>query len=63
LWQAFDRLWRPAAGWAAMLGVLYAGLIGPVIGRPMGEAYLALWLTFAAAMLGLKSLEKVRGVA
>ena len=63
LWQAFDRLWRPAAGWAAMLGVLYAGVIGPVIGRPMGEAYLALWLAFAAAMLGLKSLEKVRGVA
>ncbi len=63
LWQAFDRLWRPAAGWAAMIGILYAGLIGPVIGRPMGEAYLGLWLAFAAAMLGLKSLEKFRGVA
>ena len=63
LWQAFDRLWRPAAGWASALGVLYAGVVGPVINRPMAETYLALWLAFAAAILGLKSIEKFRGVA
>ena len=63
LWQAFDRLWRPAAGWASALGVLYAGVVGPVINRPMAETYLALWLAFAAAILGLKSIENFRGVA
>ena len=63
LWQAFDRLWRPAAGWASALGVLYAGVVGPALGRPMSEAYLGLWLAFAAAVLGLKSFEKIRGVA
>lgn len=63
LWQAFDRLWRPAAGWVAVLGALYAGGLGHLIGRPMAEPYLALWLTFVAAVLGLKSVEKLRGVA
>lgn len=63
LWQAFDRLWRPAAGWAAALGTLYAAGLGHLIGRPMAEPYLALWLTFVAAVLGLKSIEKIRGIA
>jgi hypothetical protein len=63
VWQAFDRLWRPAAGWIAVAGTLYAGGLGHLIGRPMAEAYLALWLAFVAALLGLKSIEKIRGVA
>lgn len=62
-WQAFDRLWRPSAGWFTAAGILYAGAIGPAIGRPMAEGYLAVWLTFAALMLGLKTVEKIRGVA
>lgn len=62
-WQAFDRLWRPAAGWAVVAGVAYAGFIGPAIERPMNEGYLLAWLTFAATVLGLKSVEKIRGVA
>jgi hypothetical protein len=63
LWQAFDRLWRPAAGWTAVIGTFYAGGLGHLIGRPMAEAYLALWLAFVAAVLGLKSIEKFRGAA
>lgn len=62
-WQALDRLWRPAAGWAVVAGTLYAGVIGPAIGRPMAEGYLLAWLAFSAAVLGLKSVEKIRGVA
>jgi RsiW-degrading membrane proteinase PrsW (M82 family) len=63
LWQMFDRLWRPATGWAVFAGTVYAGLVGPLIERPMAEGYLVAWLTFAAAVLGIKSFEKVRGVA
>lgn len=63
LWQVFDRLWRPAAGWMVVTGTAYAGWLGPMIERPMAEAYLLTWLAFAAAMLGLKTFEKVRGVA
>lgn len=63
LWQLFDRLWRPAAGWMVVAGTAYAGWLGPLIDRPMAEAYLLTWLAFAAAVLGLKSIEKLRGVA
>jgi hypothetical protein len=34
-----------------------------MVGKPMNEGYLAVWLTFAAAVLGLKSWEKLKGVA
>ena len=63
LWQAFDRLWRPCAGWIAVIGTLYAGGLGHLLDRPMSEPYLGLWLAFVAALLGLKSIEKIRGVA
>ena len=62
-WQAFDRAWRPATGWAVFGGVAYSAGIGHAIGHPMNEGYLAVWLTFAAAMLGLRTVEKLRGVA
>jgi RsiW-degrading membrane proteinase PrsW (M82 family) len=62
-WQAFDRLWRTTAGWVVVIGTAYAGFIGHAIGKPMNEGYLAVWLTFAAAVLGLKSWEKLKGVA
>jgi hypothetical protein len=39
LWQVFDRLWRPAAGWMVVTGTAYAGWLGPMIERPMAEAY------------------------
>lgn len=62
-WQAFDRLWRPSAGWVVVIGTAYAGFIGPWVGKPMAEGYLAVWLTFAALVLGIKTVEKIKGVA
>jgi hypothetical protein len=62
-WQAFDRLWRPSSGWVVVIGTAYAGFIGPAIERPMGDTYLGLWLTYAALVLGIKTVEKIRGVA
>lgn len=62
-WQIFDRAWRPTAGWVVVVGLAYAGVVGPAIEKPMAEGYLVAWLTFCAAMLGLKTIEKIRGVA
>lgn len=62
-WQAFDRLWRPTSGWVVVAGLAYAAGLGHIIGKPMAEGYLVAWLTFCAAMLGLKTIEKIRGVA
>ena len=62
-WQAFDRLWRPTAGWVVVGGTAYAVFLGHAIGKHMNEGYLSVWLTFAAAVLGLKSWEKLKGVA
>lgn len=62
-WQIFDRAWRPTAGWVVVSGLVYAGVVGPAIEKPMAEGYLVAWLTFCAAMLGLKTIEKIRGVA
>jgi len=62
-WQAFDRLWRPTAGWVTVFGVAYAAGIGHVIGKPMNEGYLAIWLAFAAAVIGIKSWEKLKGIS
>ena len=63
VWQIFDRAWRPATGWAVFAGVVYSAGLGHAINRPMNEGYLAVWLTFAAATLGLKSWEKLKKVA
>lgn len=62
-WQAFDRLWRPATGWAVFGGTVYAAGLGHAIGKPMEEGYLFVWLTFSGAVLGLKSWEKLKQVA
>lgn len=62
-WQSFDRLWRPSAGWVTVCGVAYAAGIGHAIGKPMSEGYLSIWLMFAMGVIGIKSWEKLKGVA
>lgn len=62
-YQLFDRLWRPSAGWVTVGGLAYGFIIGPALGRPYDEGYLVQVLLFAGGLLGLKTVEKVRGVA
>ena len=63
LYQAFERLWRPTAGWVTVAGLYYAFIHGPAIGRPLPEGYLVQVLLFAGGILGLKTAEKIKGVA
>jgi len=63
LWVAFDRLWRPATGWAVCAGVVYTGIIGPAQGHQMDPVALSIWLGFGGLVWGAKTVEKIRGVA
>lgn len=63
LYQSFERLWRPTAGWVTVAGLFYAFIYGPAVGKPLAEGYLVQVLLFAGGVLGLKSWEKAKGVA
>lgn len=63
VWQAFDRMWRPAGGWAIVAGMTYGFVIGPWIDRPMGEFEMVTLAGLMLAMWGLKTAEKITGVA
>lgn len=63
LYQAFERLWRPSAGWVTVMGLFYAFIWGPASGRPLEDGYLVQVLLFSGGILGLKTVEKVKGVS
>jgi hypothetical protein len=63
-YQLFERLWRPALGWVSCpIAVSYATVIAPWSGHPLEEGYLIQVLMFSGAIYGIKSFEKVKGVA
>ncbi len=64
LWyQLLNRLWRPVTAWLVCpVAGAYALIIAPAVGRPLAEGYLALLLTFSAAIYGLNTIEKFKGV-
>ena len=55
--------WRPALGWALTPCLVYAFIIGPVIGRPADAAQLATLFAAVGALVAARSFEKTRGVA
>ena len=55
--------WRPALGWALTPCLLYAFIIGPMIGRPADVAQLATLFAAVGALVAARSFEKTRGVA
>lgn len=62
--QLIERLWRPATAWIACpCSVGYACIVAPYTGRPLSDGYLVQVLMFAAAVYGVKTIEKIRGVA
>jgi hypothetical protein len=63
IWQMFDRGWRPAMYWFATMGVAYVCFIGHWIGRPMDMGYAVQVLLFAGGVAGIKTFEKMKGVA
>ena len=55
--------WRPALGWALTPCLLYAFIVGPVIGRPADAAQLTALFAAVSALVAARSFEKTRGVA
>lgn len=61
--QIFNRLWRPAGGWALVAGLIYGLCWGPATGKPLGAVEWTALTALVIAMWGLKTLEKRDGVA
>ena len=55
--------WRPGLGWALIPCLLYAFIVGPLIGRPADAAQLAALFAAVGALVAARSFEKTKGVA
>lgn len=62
-WQAFVRLPRPMLDWVATASAAWALALSDAVGRPMGEAERIIALGFIAALYGVRTFEKTKGVA
>lgn len=62
-YQLFCRLWRPTLGWVGVLSGIYIFAVGPAIQRPVDPVVVAHWLVLVLAIYGIRSIEKLRGVA
>lgn len=61
--QLYVRLARPTHDWLVAFGVGWALLLGPMALRPLGDGYLVQVLLYAGATFGIRTLEKIKGVA
>lgn len=62
-YQIYARLARPTLDWVTVGSVAYVGIVGPWTGRVVSEGYLVQILMFATATFGIRTYEKVKGVA
>lgn len=62
-YQLYARLARPTLDWVSACSVAYVGVIGPWTGVMVSEGYLVQILMFATATFGIRTYEKVKGVA
>lgn len=62
-YQLYVRLARPTLDWIADLAALYGMVIAPATGRPLDDGYLVQVLLFVGTVYGVRSFEKVKGVA
>lgn len=61
--QLFVRLARPFHDWLVAIGVGWAIWFGPMVGRPLEDGYLVQVLLYGGATFGVRTLEKIKGVA
>lgn len=62
-YQAYVRLARPTLDWVGVAGAVWALFLGDMIGTPMDEGARIIVLGFVAALHGVRTFEKTRGVA
>lgn len=63
LYQMFVRLSRPAHDWLVAFGVGWAVLFGPALNVLLPDGYLVQVLLYGGATFGVRTLEKIKGVA
>lgn len=61
--QLYVRLARPTHDWLVAFGVGWALLGGPALGAPLDDGYLVQVLLYSGATFGVRTLEKIKGVA
>ena len=62
-YQLFNRLARPAHDWLVAGGVGWAVWFAPMFGLPLADGYLVQVLVYGGATFGVRTLEKIKGVA
>lgn len=62
-YQVLVRLPRPALDWIGAAGAAWSLFLGDVLGQPMPETTRLIVLGFVAALFGIRTYEKVKGVA
>lgn len=62
-YQLFNRLARPSHDWLVAGGVGWAVLFGPMARQPLDDGYLVQVLLYGGATFGVRTLEKIKGVA
>lgn len=62
-YQLFNRLARPTHDWLVAGGVGWALWVGPMASMPLEEGYLVQVLLYGGATFGIRTLEKIKGVA
>jgi hypothetical protein len=62
-YQLFNRLARPTHDWLVAGGVGWAVLFGPAFHNPLNEGYLVQVLLYGGATFGVRTLERIKGVA
>ncbi len=61
--QLFNRLARPFHDWLVAFGVGWAVLFGPIFKMPLGDGYLVQVLLYSGVTFGIRTAEKIKGVA
>ena len=62
-YQLYARLARPTLDWVGVMGAGWSQFLGDWLGHPMDEPSRIVVLTFVCALFGIRTFEKVKGVA
>ena len=62
-YQIYARLARPTLDWIGAAGAAWSLFVGDWLGNPMADGTRIIVLGFVAALYGVRSFEKTKGVA
>lgn len=62
-YQLFARLARPSLDWMGVMGGAWSLFLGDWLGSPMDSGNRVIVLGFVAALFGIRTVEKIKGVA